>query len=215
MQEPSATDLNRLEASPEMSNILDDLWAEVASDKARENRKAKRAVNPAEAKRVGDKSKQLHELFSDPENWQRTTGVALIHAETETLLGNFSEYVHRSVSGARRLVRESTPIAVTRMERVSGSWWIASHEVPHIARPEQSFREAMLKLHFPTLNAFAPLVAVRAYLDHGAVERVELVEDTQFSDPDGQGLLLLPACTNVLPVMTQADKIHLREEIGL
>ena len=33
-------------------------------------------------------------LYLDPKNWTRTRGIALMHAETQTLLGNFSEYIH-------------------------------------------------------------------------------------------------------------------------
>ena len=35
-------------------------------------------------------------LFTNPDNWTRNGAVALIHTETETLLGTFIEYLHNT-----------------------------------------------------------------------------------------------------------------------
>ena len=156
-------------------------------------------------------------LFANPDNWLRTRGVALIHAETETLLGNFSEYVHRSVPDCRKLVREETPICVTAAERVSGNWWLGAERRPE---PKQSWHEqrtAIIHLHLGKLMLHAPICEVVAHLSYGSIARVELAIDTQFAGEESvtEQLVFMPAGTNILEVMSQDCKLALRKELKI
>ena len=190
---------------------LDDLLADaVAHAPARKVRGGK----PEELKDASDE--RLFNLFHRPENWARRRGIALVHKETQTLLGNFSEYVHVKVKGCRKLDRESVPLAVTATEEVSGPWWIGEEYRQHEKRPSwHERRRAIIDLHFEELGVVAACVEVDACLSYGAVARVELVASTQFMSTDRKTVLMLPAELNVLDVMHLDDKLRLRKEINL
>lgn len=187
---------------------IDDLFKE-AKRQLRTVKAAKAALPPPDPQR----------LYTDPENWERTRGVALIHAETETLLGNFSEYVHKSVKGCRRLVREEGPLAVSASERVSGSWWVAETHVE--VEPRQAWherREAVLDLHLEALMLHSPACEVIAHLSYGGIARVELAAETIFAqagDYAQEQLVFMPAGTNILGEMSLDSKIALRVELKL
>jgi len=154
--------------------------------------------------------------YRDPENWMRKRGVAVIHAETETLLGNFVEWTHRTEANCRKLVREKELMTVEAVERVSGSWWIAAEHRPEPRQEWHTKREAMLHLHLGKLCIHSPACSVIVWLSYGGIARVELAADTTFAQEDEkqEQLVFLPAGTNVLSEMSLDSKIALRVALG-
>ena len=190
-------------------NTLDDLFREAKAHILVE----KKAKDAKALKVQGDTSA----LYNNPDNWERKRGIALVHEETETLLGNFSEYVHRSVRNCRRLVREANPIAIQATERVSGSWWVGGEKVPEVRQIWHERREVVLHLHLDELLVHAPACELEVHLSYGSIARVELLRATTFAQVlDAQEqLLILPAGTNVLPVMGADCKLNLRKGLGI
>lgn len=188
---------------------LDELFSEARAHvrveaEAMKRKQERKAVTPAKPKPQA--------LYADPANWTRTRGIALIHAETKTLLGNFSEYLHVSVPDCRRLVREEVPISIEAYEEVSGAWgWIPAATSP-LQNLEVATHELLLGvcLDTPAVNAIAALHVVA---QGAGILRVELLEDTHFGSPEQ--FLLLPAGVNILPVMAHHSKINLRQELAL
>lgn len=175
-----------------------------------------RAVAPrSKAPRLPEDLGAGRTLFADPENWERRRGVALVHEESGTVLGCFSEYVHRTVAGARKLVREASPISVSATERVSGSWWLGEGRTVEERRPWHEQRSVVLHLHLSELRVHAPATELVVHLSYGSIARVELAVDTMLRAEEGEGLLFLPAETNVLDVMGVDAKILLRKEVGV
>ena len=193
---------------------LDDLFRE-AKAAMRVQRAAKEAAALRKRSEKPD-AQETQALFANPDNWERTRGIALIHAETETLLGQFSEYIHKSVPGCRKLLRESAPISVVAAERVSGSWWLGEHCKPEPRQEWHTKRSAIIHLHLDTIKVHSPACEVIAHLSYGGLARVELALDTQFAQEykKQEQLLFLPAGTNVLPMMSLDSKISLRVELG-
>ncbi len=161
-------------------------------------------------------AKETQALFRDPDNWTRTRGIALVHEESNTVLGNFSEYLHKTVPGARRLVREESPISVSATERVDGSWWLGEDRKPEPPRPWHEKRIGFIHMHLSALGVHSPACEVLVFLSYGSMERVELAIDTQFAQEDGKNpeLLMLAAGTNVLPCMSSDCKVKLMQELG-
>ncbi len=192
---------------------LDDLWATARASIRVEKEAAARKTT----KRVAEAPKALSTtaLFADMENYTRTRGVALIHEETETVLGNFSEYVHRTVAGCRKLIREEAPISVSAQERVSGSWWLGEKRTIEPRSEWHEKRPAIIHLHLEKLGVHAPATEVVVHLSYGSVARVELALDTQFAadSSDREELLMLPAGTNIIEVMSRDCKIALLVEV--
>tara|TARA_R110000868_G_scaffold4713_2_gene29258 strand:+ start:2142 stop:2711 length:570 start_codon:yes stop_codon:yes gene_type:complete len=148
-------------------------------------------------------------LFTDPANWERKRGLALIHAETGTLLGNFSEYLHKT--GARKLVREAEPISIAASETVSGSWWLPATALPEEKRADFVKRSITLPLHLDTIGIHSVGAQVDVYLaPTGGVARVELAAETLFTGTKNAELVWLPASTNVLPAMSHDSKMAVR-----
>ena len=193
---------------------LDAIWS-VARAHIQTERKAKAAATLRKTAEPEKQSTQI--LFLDPKNWARTRGVALIHEETETLLGNFSEYVHVSVANCRKLVREETPIAVSATERVAGSWWLGEKRRPEPKQLWHEQRPCIVHLHLDKLFVHSPICELVVHLSYGSIARVELALDTQFAAEAGHGeqLLMLPAGTNVLEVMALDSKLAVRKELGI
>lgn len=179
-----------------------------------EARRANTAIPTKAAKKV--EPHDPRRLFTAPENWKRTRGIALIHEETNSVLGNFSEYVHVKVVGARKLIREEAPISVSATERVSGSWWLGAERTPEPHRPWHEQKAAIIHLVLGELKVHSPATEVIVHLAYGAVARVELAVDTRLAQTEGgEQLLDLPEGMNVLEVMSLDCKLALRKEIGL
>ena len=173
-------------------------------------------VSPGKTPKHREEAQTGKTLYLDPDNWQRTRGIALIHSDTDSLLGNFSEYVHTKISGCRKLVREPLPITVSGKEFVSGSWWIEQAKRPEARQDWLEKRQAILHIYLPELKAHAPACEVVAHVHYGAIARVELAVDTTFAQSEGaETLLELSAGTNILEVMSLDSKMKLREEIAL
>jgi hypothetical protein len=175
------------------------------------------AKRPLSTKRLPDpEAVNPRLLYTNPDNWRPTRGVALIHEETGSVLGTFQELVHISDPGTRRLIRATSPISVSATERVSGDWWVAQYH--EIASPEawHERRTLILPVQLTSLGVQSPLVELSIHLAHGNIARVELVEDSMFAQLPGQPdqLLHLPAGANILPVMSQDSKVALRAELG-
>lgn len=186
---------------------LDELFSEARAHVRVEAAEAKRKQ---ERKAVDPQKARPQALYADPANWTRTRGVALIHSESRTLLGNFSEYVHISIPDCRRLVREESPISVSSIEEVSGEWGWTGPVKEYHQDSSLSVRELVLSvcLTAPEVNAIA---ALRVHLQGAGILRVELAEDTHFGSLDQ--FLALPADTNILPVLAYHSKVNLREAL--
>lgn len=196
---------------PKYDDDVEALFNE-ATARARQEIKSKRSVA---AKKVDEVKQSTQALYLDPANWERKRGIALIHEESETVLGNFSEYVHLSVPGCRKLVREEAPIAVSAREFVAGSWWLEDIK-PEPRQVWHEQRTAFVHLFLDKLRVHSPACEVVVHLSYGSLARVELAVETQFAQQAGDAaqLLTLPANTNVLEVMSGDCKTGLLQELG-
>lgn len=174
----------------------------------KEGRRLMKAALPVEVKE-SDNAKYLN-----PDNWTRTKGVALIHAETQSLLGNFSEYLHKD--GTRKLLREELPISVSETEVVEGSWWLGEGRKPEPVQSWHEQRMAVLHLHLGELGLHSPAVEVTVHLSYGSIARCELAVETTFAQTEGgEQLVTFAAGTDVLQCMSRDCRIKLRMEAGL
>lgn len=177
-------------------------------------REAKAAVRAARATKSKLPIPEVDplEIWRNPANWTRTRGVALIHEETSTLLGNFTEYVHRTVAGARRLVREQIPMLPDSTEFVQGNWssFLTTPTMPKQA--QHVSMAATVDLELVSLGAKAPGVSVLAYFDGERLARVELVQRTIFAVQDQ--FIYLPKETNILAELSPQAQAQLRRQQG-
>ena len=184
---------------------LDDLFAE-----------AKAQLRKAKTERAAAPVTQPGQLYSNPANWKPGRHLAVIHQETGTLLGVFTEYLHRTEADCRRLTRATAPHTVQGTEFVSGSWWITEAKRP-VPRPsDHTHQEAIIHVQLENLKLHSPGCTLRVLISYGAVARIELAQDTLFAQTDGaEELLMLPAGTNIQEEMSRDSKIALRMELAL
>jgi len=162
---------------------------------------AVRAINPTEAMRA---------LYSNPENWTRTRGLALVDKQTHTVIGNYSEYIHNQVPSTRKLIREHQPIAVDGMEEIDG--YLGPEK-------ELSVRSITWDKTFPAVEGIvldelgveAPAVEVTICTRFNMTVKVTLDADTQFASASGNVLLQFPAGTDIFPACSTDTKISLRK----
>jgi len=151
-------------------------------------------------------------IYANPANWVRGKGVALIHEETGTLLGNFTEYRHKTVADARRLVREAEAAMTYSVEYVLGDWWLASEVKVAPKRAWKTEMPAEVELNLIKLGVRAPLVRVVACFGEGTLDSVRIENNMTFYRP-GE-FIVLPAGTDVLPCMAQASIRALLDQLG-
>jgi len=139
-------------------------------------------------------------------NWVAQRAISLVHQETSTLLGTFTEYTNKHFPGARRLVREFSELPVLSSEYVTGVWGGPVQEpVQAPKRPWNIARTVVVDLVLKDLHVSAAKVQVTAYYGEGTLDAVELTEATTFASPPGAqpfSLFNLPAQTNVLPELS-------------
>lgn len=193
---------------PSWENPLEDLFteAQLAAIPTRKKGKVDPAVKP-----LSDTEK-LRKLYNDPANWTRKRGLALIDRQSQTLIGNFSEYVHNTVPNTRKLVREHQPIAIDGTEVVEGYIGAELEEAIRRQSWDKEY-EVIVDLLLDELQVDAHTVPVKVFTRFGATVRVELKEYTQFASASGNLLLQFPAGTNVFPACSVDTKINLRKEI--
>ena len=151
-------------------------------------------------------------LYTRPENWVLSGYVTLIHSETQTVLGNFAQWTHRTVPDTRKLIRAEEIVEISQVEYVSGQWGYISPVAPGAHSPglRRVERSLLVQLIAPRVHAITEVAAV---LDGPGVIRVELTGTTSFANAEGE-LLVLPTGTNVLQVMSFESKVELRKLLG-
>lgn len=219
MSDPTAIPVDsEIEASlgiPESSfnDPLEDLFTDAMLQK--KLRPARRIADPSVRNALDAAAKKMRELYTLPENWERTRGIALIDKDTHTLVGNFSEYVHRSIPSTRKLLREHQPIAIDATEEVSG---YLGEELTNRLRGHSTWteeRRGVMDLLLPELMVGSPAVQVKIGLYLGAVVRVDLIDATQLASMSGSTILTLPAGTNVLEHLDADGRHAVRKAAGL
>lgn len=148
-------------------------------------------------------------LYSDPDNWFPKRKLGLIHRETQTYLGTFQEWMHRSVADARKLTRIEELGVVEGTEEVSGPAY-EHYEV--INQPVTDRIKLLLtaELAFPRVTAIDAQVIV--FCCAGGYNRVELALRTAFTEhSESNEIFELPAGTNILPQLTHSTKEYIKE----
>lgn len=196
--------------SPKFADPLEELLAEAMIHQTpAKKRKHSSHLGPDLRKIEG----RLREVFSNPDNWERTRGIALMHTETNTLLGNFSEYIHKTVANCRKLVRETTPLLIEGNEWVSGPQWVEWSREAKAAERWHETVEMIADLHLPAFGVRAAAVQVDVTISFGGISRVELHEMTQFMSDDRHTAIRFPKHLNVLEELSHESKIAIKEEL--
>lgn len=196
-----------------LDDPLENLYTEVQL--AAPSHTRRKVADPSLRNSLAAVSKRMRDQFLLPENWERTRGVAVLDKDSMTLIGNFSEYVHRSVPGCRKLLREHVPIAVSGTEFMTG--WLGDslqNRRDEWAGGERA-RVVLVSIWLDELMVGSPLVELQAYLLYGGVTRAELASETQLASASGNTVITLPAGCNIFPTMSVDSKIKLRKELGL
>lgn len=152
----------------------------------------------------------------NPDNWKRTRTISLIHTPSNTLLGNFVEWVYPRLPGTRKLVRVDAPTETEGLEHVTGDWWL-TEPAERFAAPERwvEARECRIGISLTECGLHSPDAHVAVRLEHGYIARVELAEETRFTAPARDTFLILPCGLDVLGCMGFDSKLALKAEIGL
>lgn len=199
-----------------MQDELDDLFAPAfAAIKAERHAALVAKTQPRRVKAAGDTAPPPDERYTNPANWKQGRGIALIHDETQTLLGNFVEWLHVSDPAARKLIRSDSPIVIQATEYVEGDWWLSRKL--EIAPPEEwhTRKQIVFDLPLAKLGVHSPACPLVVHLSYGGIARVELEFATTFAQMEGvqEQLVMLPAGVNVMPMLSQETKVALRVEV--
>lgn len=194
-----------------MSDLsLDELFAQARAAMKEERRQAhEKKARAAKGKPAEvEPPVEPQSIYANPENWVEGRGLALVHEPTQTFLGNFREWTHKTVLDARRLVRVNTPIAVSGTEFVQYGVPEAGVPFPAARRAESLVHKTLpLVLDHPAVHARETLVCVHFF--DGWTAKCILVDTTTF---EGDGFILsLPGGVDILPQLSRETKRLLRE----
>ena len=192
---------------------LDDLFLDAQLAQAARNPVKKRTADPALRDSLDAAAKKMRELYTLPENWERSRGIALIDKGTQTLVGNFSEYKHKTIAGTRKLIREHMPISIDATEIVDG-YLGEQFEQRHRGISWEREVELTAELWLDELMVGCPSAELTIKLRLGALLRVEVKHDTQFASASGATIIRLPAGTNILEQLSQDSKTHIRRQVS-
>ena len=185
---------------------LEELYTQVLL--SRKTRVIRRPADPAEGTTPVDST------YSNPDNWTRTRGVALIDKETQALVGNFSEYTHNRFLSTRKLIREHLPISIDATEIVSG--YLGAELEMRLRNQHWEVEQLVVAdVLLDELQVEAPAVRLSVKTRLGAIVRIDLRDETQFASASGNTLLLLPAETDILSACSTDTKIRVRKGVEL
>jgi hypothetical protein len=188
---------------------LDDLFR-VAKKQIIASREAAKAPRRSEDKTPASVTPSA--IYTNPANWELGRRLALIHEETGTLLGVFTELLHTSVVDCRRLIRDESVSPVQGVEYVHGEGWL--EQSPPL--PQQLLTRTVEKVLPLTLTfAFACLggCSVLAVVTASSVVSVRLAQAAVFTGGCSEALCL-PANTDVWPLLAVETKRTLWKMIG-
>lgn len=187
---------------PEEVDPLEALYTSVMI--RRTPKQVKKPADPAEGTIPVDST------YSNPDNWERRRGIALIDKESNSLIGNFSEYVHKKFPTTRKLIREHTFISIDATEicegylgaavemRLKNQHWEVEHRI-------------VADIQLDEMAVEAPAVQLSVKTRLGAVVRYDLVHETQFASASGGTILILPAETDILAACSTDTKARVRK----
>jgi len=194
---------------------LDDLFTDAMLTQAAKNKKQPKSADPSLRHALDATAKKMREMYTLPENWNRTGGVAFIDKATQTLVGNFSEYQHKTFPHTKKWLREHTPISIDRTEVVAG---YLGEQVMERLSAHQSWNEqrsGTADMLFDEMQVEAPRIGFTAYIRLGVLQRVELLYNTIFASVAGSMLISLPMGTNVLEQLSTDSRAAVRKAVGL
>lgn len=191
---------------------LEDLYREAVVE--RKLRKPQRKTDPSLREALDAAAKKMREYYSDPGNWTRVRGVLLIDRKTQTILGNFSEYVHihpqASGSRPRKWIREHSPIEVTAREEIEGFLGVEKdREINGVSWDAEKLVTTHVLLD--EVQCEAPHLILKVCLLLSTVVRVELTGPVQFANASGNLLLALPEGTDIWPACGVDTKAAIRK----
>lgn len=195
------------ELIPKFVNPLEDLLAHALVAQTPQKRRQRHN----EADRNGEFQR---EIYANPDNWNRIGGVILMHQDSNTLLGNYSEYRNGIDPKARKLVHELEPIAIDKTEWVQGPQWLAYR--PELESPSKTFRhvEVTVDVLLGELGVAGQGVGLMVTLiETDLIQRATLSLQTTFHAADGSVAFVLPRGLNILPGMSFDSKLALRAEL--
>ena len=127
-----------------MPDILDDLLAEALAIELRNRR------GPNSVKRLRQIQSICTQSLHNPESWQRTRTVLILHNEAGSL-GYFEEFVHKT-SRARKLHRlDSEPEGYYETEIVRSSEWLGGPLIHHVDPPTETEISRIREFYKPRL----------------------------------------------------------------
>lgn len=192
---------------------LDDLFYDAQMAQAMRNPKQKRVADPSVKNALDAAAKKMRELYTLPENWEAKRGIALIDKGTQTLVGNFREYIHRSLPNTRKLIREHLPISIDATEIVEG-YMGEAFEARYRGLTWEREVSVCIDIWMDDLMIGCPRVDLNVKTRLGALLRVDLIKDTMFASHSGNTHLQLPSGTNILEQLSTDTRTHLRRQIS-
>lgn len=220
---PSDADLELIEALGEHTELIPSVVsddplealfeeAQMLAPSAPKKKRTFEAASKSLQQQASEANERLKRLYTDPEHWRRTRGIALIDRSTGVLIGNFSEYLHDRDRTARKLLREHQPIAVDASEEIDG--YLGEVEEGIRLQSWDTETEVIISgCQLDEIGVECPAVSLRVCQRFGGIIRAQLISPTQFASVSGNVLLQLGAGTDIWLACSTDTKVKIRKEL--
>ena len=161
-------------------------------------------------KTLGGKQRPAPSIAPTPSTqWQRGFNIRLMHRETNSSLGDFSEW--RQADGTRKLVREpDNSLPIHKIEWITGYWGARTPPPQVYADADERF-QMEISCILEAEDEYHGSAKLTVTLKDGAIQSAALLCETSFAAPSE--ILILPALFNIYPLLTRSSKIALFEEV--
>lgn len=194
----------------DQTDPLEDLYTDALLN--RKQRPSKKSSDPSMRDALDAAAKKMRELYTLPENWERTRGICLIDQVSKSVIGNFSEYRHKTVHTTRKLIREHQPIAIDATEEIDGYIGIEQEQRLRNKSWERDVACTISAVLLDELMVEAPNVELLLRLRLGVIQRAELSRNTQFANPSGSTIIQFAAGTNIWEAAGSDTKAAMRRQ---
>ena len=147
--------------------------------------------------------------YSNEQFWTHTRDVAIIHSDTGSLMGNFAEWTHKTIPDCRKLVRDVTIFQVDAVEHIAGKWFHSEFDEPRIKSSDE-YQDITVLVTLTGLE-LSCTCSLRVWFFWEGISRADLLEEGNFSGKNG--LIQIPAGTNIFPALTKESKIAIKKEL--
>lgn len=194
---------------------LDDLLVEAVRE---QKQRRSHSITREESRKLTAVIAEASTLYSNPENWNPAGSVALLHEESQDLLGFFDSFLHKKIPATRKLVRipDTDDLPRTyRKEWVSGPEWVTAPRALPTPVSAIELVEILCPLEMEAIHASCHEAGLEIKLVYGGIVTARLTGPAVFRSAGDHppSFFEFPANLNIYEYLSRETKVLIKKRI--